>query len=282
MKSIHLSLSKSEEAIITTRENIFCEHLHYHEEFQISCLINCHGDFIVEDYKGKFESGDVFLVGSNQVHLFKEDGSDKIKDSKQKFFSVFVDTKLVEQYFSNLLEFQFVLKALKKFSKGAKVLDTDRSEIADLILATINSSPNERLINFLKLMQRVAAIKSFQSFNWSDSVSLKVGYDSQRLDKVIAFTKDNLNRSIRLEEAAEVAFLTPESFCKYFKNRTGKTYIQFLNEMRVHTASKFLIQESLNLNEICSKVGFSNMSYFNRIFKRIKGTTPKEFQINLQ
>ncbi len=282
MKSIHLNLSKSEAEIVTTGTNVFCEHLHYHQEFQISCLLNCEGEYVVEDCKGKFESGDVFLIACNQVHLFKEDGFDTIKNSKEKLFSVFIDTKLVEQCFSNLLEFQFVLKGLRNFSGGAKVLDANKSEIVDLILATIKSGPSDKMINFLKLMQRIAAIKSYEAFSWSESLNVKANYDSQRLDKVIAFTRDNINRTIRLEEAADVAFLTPESFCKYFKNKTGKTYIQYLNEMRVHTASKFLIQESFNLNEICSRVGFSNMSYFNRIFKKIKGTTPKEFQTNIQ
>jgi YesN/AraC family two-component response regulator len=284
MKSLHVNISKSisraEEEIIRGSTNSFCEFLHHHDEMQISYMVACEGDVFVEDYKGKFQGGDVFVVGSNQAHLFKENEQKKFS-THTKMYSVFVDLNCFNKNFSHIPEFQSVILTLRKYSTGAKFSHNLKAGIFQHIVKIVESDETERLIHFLNLIHSMSQARGYEVLSSSEFSAAKFGFDQQRLDKVIKFTKSNLSRAIRLEEAAEVAFLTPESFCKYFKNKTGKTYIQYVNELRVSTATQFLIQENLNLSEICAKVGFSNMSYFNRIFKKIKGATPKEFQISL-
>jgi YesN/AraC family two-component response regulator len=281
MKSIHFNMSHSEEEIIKVDVvDKFYAFLHHHQEMQISYLLDCEGDVMVEDYKGSFKSGDIFIIGSKQAHIFKEKLANDINTSNIKMYTVFLDLELFHKYFSQILEFQFLLRTLKKFNSGAKISGDVKSKLANFIVQTVESSDSDRLICFFNLIKSIAEIQEYEVLSINDVSIVRMGFDNQRLEKVLAFTKENLNRAIRLEEAAEVAFLTPESFCKYFKNKTGKTYIQYVNELRVNRASRFLIQEDFNLNEICSKVGFTNMSYFNRIFKKIKGSTPKEFQVS--
>jgi AraC-like DNA-binding protein len=282
MKAIHLNVSNSDEEIIKVNvDTKYCTNLHHHHEMQISYFVNCHGDFIVEDYKGHFSNGDVFIIGANQAHVFKNKIINAIESEGIRMYTIFLDLDLLHKYFSHIFEFQFILRTLKKFNSGAKISGTEKKKLADLIIKTVESTGTDRLIAFFSLVKSIEEIEAYEALSVTDFSGIRSGFDNQRLDKVLAFTKENLNRSIRLEEAAEVAFLTPESFCKYFKNKTGKTYIQYVNELRVNRASRFLIQEDYNLSEICTKVGFTNMSYFNRIFKKIKGSTPKEFQVSL-
>jgi AraC-like DNA-binding protein len=282
MKAIHLNISSSEEEFIKVNvNNKYCANLHHHHEMQISYFLNCDGDVIVEDYKGNFSRGDVFIIGANQAHVFKNNLPEKGASDDIRMYTIFLDLDLLRKHFSHVFEFQFLLRTLKKFNAGARIAGDEKNKIADLIVKTVENTGAERLISFLSLVKSIEGVENHEILSINDSSVIRYGFDNQRLDKVVAFTKENLNRAIRLEEAADVAFLTPESFCKYFKNKMGKTYIQYVNELRVNRASKFLIQEDYNLNEICSKVGFTNMSYFNRIFKKIKGSTPKEFQISL-
>ncbi len=282
MKAIHLNISNSEEEFIKVDvDTKYCTNLHHHQEMQISYFVNCDGEVIVEDYKGHFSSGDVFIVGANQAHVFKNNVNESSAPEAFKIYTIFLDLDLLSKHFSNIFEFQFLLRTLKKFNTAAKIADEGKKKISELVVRTVESSGAERLIAFLSLVKSIEEVVNYEILSIANFSAVRSGFDNQRLVKVMAFTKENLNRTIRLEEAADVAFLTPESFCKYFKNKTGKTYIQYVNELRVNRASKFLIQEDYNLNEICSKVGFTNMSYFNRIFKKIKGSTPKEFQISL-
>ena len=80
-----------------------------------------------------------------------------------------------------------------------------------------------------------------------------------------------------MAKVADVASMTRNAFCKYFKKRTNKTYVQFLNEIRVEQACKLLLsQTDMNIAEIAEQCGFRNMSNFNRQFKSIKKMTPSQ------
>lgn len=102
-------------------------------------------------------------------------------------------------------------------------------------------------------------------------------YDGSRLNKVLEFTFKEFQRTIKLKEVSTLANLTPEAFCKYFKTRTRKTYINFLNEIRINHACRLLTQER-TIADICYDAGFTNLSNFNRIFKKIKKVSPNEWR----
>jgi len=85
-------------------------------------------------------------------------------------------------------------------------------------------------------------------------------------------------RDIPLEEISGLINLTPPSFCRYFKLRTNKAFSSFVNEMRIGSASKLLIENNLSISQICYESGFNHLSNFNRQFKKIKNMTPSEYQ----
>jgi AraC-like DNA-binding protein len=261
MKSRHINFSNSDEEIIKAGVvDNFCNYFHHHKEMQITYLVNAEGNFFVEDYKGNFKSGDIIIIGSNQTHFFNDRLADDSRSTGIKMYSVFLDLEQFQNYFAHIPEFQYLLRTLKKFNSGAKISEELKINLANFIIQSAECSDSERLICFFNLIKAMEEIKEYEVLNVNNLSLPTTGFDNQRLERVILFTKENLHRAIKLEEAADLAFLTPESFCKYFKSKTGKTYIQYVNEMRVNQASKFLMQEKFNLSEICSKVGFSNIS----------------------
>ncbi|MBS1654603.1 MAG: helix-turn-helix transcriptional regulator, partial [Bacteroidetes bacterium] len=82
-----------------------------------------------------------------------------------------------------------------------------------------------------------------------------------------------------LNEAARLASMTEVAFSRFFKLRTGKTFVDTLNEIRLGHASRMLIETTQSVTEVAYKCGFNNMSNFNRIFKKKKDCTPKEFRL---
>ena len=68
------------------------------------------------------------------------------------------------------------------------------------------------------------------------------------------------------------------AFSRFFKARTGKTFVDTLNEIRLGHASRMLIDTTQSIGEVAYRCGFNNMSNFNRIFKKKKDCTPKEFR----
>ena len=88
---------------------------------------------------------------------------------------------------------------------------------------------------------------------------------------------DQYNRHISLDEIADIANLTPAAFCRFFKQRTRKTYVNFLNEIRIGKACRMLLDKDMSIVDICYKSGFSNLSHFNRKFKKQTGYTPSKY-----
>ena len=94
----------------------------------------------------------------------------------------------------------------------------------------------------------------------------------------MSYINNNFNENITLGDAAKIAGMAEVSLSRFFKLRTGKTFIETLNEVRLGHATRMLIDTTNSVNEIAYKCGFNNMSNFNRIFKKKKESTPKEFR----
>ena len=97
------------------------------------------------------------------------------------------------------------------------------------------------------------------------------------MNNIYNFALNNFKKKIQLEEIAAVADLVPNSFCRYFKAHTNKTYIEFLNEVKIGQACKLLIKQ-MNPSQVCFEIGFNNFTHFNNQFKKITGITPKQYQ----
>jgi AraC-like DNA-binding protein len=99
------------------------------------------------------------------------------------------------------------------------------------------------------------------------------------MSAVFEYTMINFGSDISLSQIANVATMTTNAFCKYFKQRTNKTYVQFLNEVRIENACRLLQKKTdRSINEIANLSGFNNISNFNRKFKVIKKMSPSTFK----
>jgi AraC-like DNA-binding protein len=102
--------------------------------------------------------------------------------------------------------------------------------------------------------------------------------EDDRINIIYDYSLKNFKRSIQLEEIAHVANISPNSFCRYFKSRTRKTYSQFLIEVRVGHACKLLIENNISIKQLCYESGFNNFTSFHKYFKMITGKSPLNYQ----
>jgi AraC-like DNA-binding protein len=99
-----------------------------------------------------------------------------------------------------------------------------------------------------------------------------------RMGRVYEYSRSNFYRKIDLEEIAAIAYVSPHSFCRWFKARTQKTYSRFLIELRVRHACRLLAESRLSAKMICLESGFNNFSNFHKCFKEVMGKSPMEYQ----
>jgi AraC-like DNA-binding protein len=254
------------------------DHLHQHPEIQITLILQSEGTLLAGDYIGRFVAGDVFVIGANLPHVFKNDPQYGKDGRVAKSISVYFDENALGHTFWSLPETQPLMDFLKTNNKayqltGNKALQAGKALEELTKLAGIKKL--NAFINILSLFERKKEIR-FLSGQFEQK-ALK-SYDGDRLNRVLEFTFTAFMRPIQLKEAAAVANLSIEAFCKYFKTRTRKTYFSFLNELRVQQARKLLYESDDAITTIAYQAGFNNLSHFNRTFRELTGTTPTVYR----
>ena len=251
--------------------------LHQHEEIQISLVIEGEGTLVVGDSINYYSKGDILIIGSYLPHVFKSDNS---ASTNSHMLSLFFTKNSFGNGFFQLEEMTELQKFFKRCKHGFKVT-SKLKQIKHLFFQLERASKLERFIILLQLQKlaSTANYKSLSSFIFDKKIT---DIDGHRMRNVFEFTMNNFEKNISLETISEVANMTKNAFCKYFKRRTNKTYIQFLNELRIEHACK-LIQSNLEstIAEISFQSGFNNISNFNRQFKIAKQMSPSGYKKRL-
>ncbi|RNC87716.1 MAG: AraC family transcriptional regulator [Winogradskyella sp.] len=277
MKVLPFKIPKPEfDALIFQEDNAitFFDKLHQHEEIQVSLILEGDGTLIVGDTINYYKSNDVLVIGSNLPHVFKND----INASRNShMLTLFFTKNSFGKDFFDLEELKETSIFFKRSTHGFRVT-SHKKKIKDLFLQLKEASKLKRFILLLELLQIIskANYHSLSSFIYNKTYT---DIEGTRMRNVFEYTMENYNSTIYLETIAEVANMTKNAFCKYFKRRTNKTYIQFLNELRIEHACKLLLsQRDLPIIEIAEQTGFNNLSNFNRQFKKLKNLSPLEFK----
>lgn len=277
MKALPFKIPKSKNIGLIYQEDkgvFFYDKFHQHEEIQLCYIVNGEGTLIIGDSINEYKKGDIIVIGGNQPHVFKSDVS-SVKNSFM--ISLFFTSKSFGDNFFELDDFK-ELNTFFNNSKRSFKLKENKEKLEKLFLKLPKSRDLDRFIVFIKIMDVIidSDVESLSSFVYSKNYTDNEG---KRMRDIMDYTLSNFNKKIELEEIAEVANMTSNAFCRYFKQRTNKTYFSFLNELRVEKACKLLQNKDYLITEISERSGFKNISNFNRKFKELKGITPSSYRL---
>lgn len=270
--------SKSEEAFVARIDEFaqFYNKWHFHPELELTHIVKGRGTRFVGDNIEFFQDGDLILVGSNLPHVWKNQNKESELSVARvvQFLPNFMGEDILK-----LVEFKNIQKLLIKSSFGLKI----EGEVKVLILGFLNKlfkteDPLERIILIIKMLDCLGT--SDETIPISKSLFL-VELDKEnkdRLNRVIDYTITNFASKIMLEDVASISNMSVSNFCKFFKVRVKKTYVQYLTEVRIGMSCKMLIENQLSINRIAYDSGFVNISNFNRAFKLNKNMTPFSYR----
>lgn len=253
---------------------LFFDKLHQHEEIQVSFIVEGEGTLIVGDTINYYEKGDVIVIGSHIPHVFK---SDTTTSQTSHMLTLFFTERSFGSAFFSLEELKDTTPFFKRSKQGFKAT-SHKKMIASQFDSLKNASKLQRFIILLELLQLLSksSYTSLSSFIYNKSYT---AIEGNRMRDVFEYTMNNFDKDISLTSISEVANMTKNAFCKYFKKRTNKTYITFLNELRIEHACKFLSSnKDLSIAEIAELTGYHNISNFNRQFKAVKLMSPSLFK----
>lgn len=276
-KVLPFTIPKSETASITVqhdRELQFYKHLHQHPETQLSLIINGSGTLFCGNTLVPFTPYSLICVRGGQPHLFR---CELIEGQILERISVF----FLEDWLVNICEATPEISSLQKSfeseSSGWHLSDIDLS-ITNQFEALSRAKSTVRFQQFIALLTAIGNQK-IQTINKLGQPKDYRGEDSDRMSKIIEYTMNHYREPIYIAQVADKIALTPSSFCKYFKKRTGKSYVQFLNEIRCEAASNLLIQDlEMEMPAIAERCGYNSIANFNRQFKKYQGSSPSTYR----
>jgi AraC-like DNA-binding protein len=283
-KVISFQVPKSQREFVRYQEDRgahFYDKLHQHPQLQLTVILEGKGQLLSGDYVGRFQAGDVFFLGENAPHVFRSDPEYFEKDTtlKSSGNTVFFDFAALEKSLGELDE----LQPLKKFRGFAGLCFQVKGQAREKIKVHLEQfGGSEGLERFQRAIQLLSQVEQTgeELVQLNESVMM-LGLsekDGSRMDRVMQFLLENRFQKVSLEETAGQANLSKEAFCRFFKLRTRKTFTQYLLQLRINEAQKLLQETDLGVSEIAFRVGFENLSYFNRSFKSITGKSPREFR----
>jgi len=277
MKVLPFKIPKPEHAALVFQEDhelIFYDKFHQHEEIQVSLIAEGQGTLIVGDTINRYRKGDIIVLGENLPHVFK---TEIINNTKSRMLTLFFTKDAFGDEFFDLGEMEELKRFFKKVDNGFKI-----ENVSDSLKSMFcNLEETNKLGRFISLLKILKYLSKANSTPLSSYIYEKKYNDieGKRMRAVMDYTMNNYNKAISLDDIAEVAAMTRNAFCKYFKRRTNKTYFRFLNELRVENACKLLrSSQELSVAEIADKSGFNNISNFNRQFKTVKRVIPSEYK----
>ena len=252
--------------------------IHFHPEFELNFILNGKGvRRIAGDSMEEIGNIELVLIGPNLQHGWEQHKciNTDIQEITVQFHNDLFDSKLLSRKIMKPIRDLFQRSAhgilfSEKIAEEIKPKLLNLSKIAGIdyflelisILPDLANSRNQKLLS--------SYISSNKDFENSDKI--KIIYD---------YVQQNYQKKISLSEASDLVNMTPISFNRFIKKRTGKTFIEYVNDTRIGYASRWLIEKELSISEIAYLCGF-NIANFNRVFKKAKNCTPSEYRLEFR
>lgn len=248
---------------------------HYHPEYELTLITRGDGKRLVGDSYESYTSGDLVLLGSELPHTWT---SDPIKNKKVSAVVVQFPHDFIKR-FAGLEEFKSIEALLAAAGRGLFFPDC-ASLRAELEILPARQGI-EKITALINILQRLTSHKHHKlSSEYFQAV--KGEETESRVNKVCQYIQKHSDEPLSLDQAAALIHLSRSAFSKFFKRATGKTFSDYVNDIRIGKACRLLTETDKAINEISYATGFDSLTYFNRVFLKKKGVTPRQFRTGLR
>ena len=253
---------------------------HYHPEIELIHFHNGFGTQFIGDHISQFGPGDIVLVGCNLPHFWKYDDVSFEDPAYNPPYSTVIHFfgDFIGERFLHLPESRHIKNLLERAKRGVLLKGSSATQIGGLVESIYCA---EGIHKILALITCLAEFSHCENLAALSSIGFKYDFpasENKRINAIYNFSMNNFHQKIKLIQVAAIAQMTTNSFCRYFKHHTGKTYSDFLTEIRVGYACKLLIANKSSIKQVCYESGFNNFSCFHQNFKTITGKNPLNYQ----
>jgi AraC-like DNA-binding protein/quercetin dioxygenase-like cupin family protein len=255
---------------------------HWHDEAEFIYLVSGNVTFYLDASPLKLESGEAIFVKSGQIHSGRMESPGSCE-----FYSIVFDMAMLDSsdlgesrdaYINPLIAKRYSLPRFYNDSDdkcGRYILN----RLSSISMAFFEKAPAYELSIISSLYAIIARIAACGRIELESKIPDEWdNYKKDRFKHVLEYIHLNYKRKISVEDLAQQVNLSPFHFSRFFKTISGKTPVEYLNEYRIDQASHLLISSNDKIMDVAFDCGFSNFSYFIKIFKKIKGCTPSDYR----
>ena len=270
----HIDPSSSASSFTAYRRvtNYFDFHWHYHPELELTLIEKGRGTRIVGDHTESFSEGDLVLLGKNLPHTWVSESSDQ----EQSAIVIQFRQSLLSEEQLLAPEYAGISRLFQQAQRGIHF--SFQSSIADKLSSLIEMRGLEKITELwrtLDVLSQSSSIRLLASPIYRPSLGR---HAEKRLDLACQFIHTQFTRKIPLQEIAGTVGMTETSFCRFFKKMTGKSFTEYVNELRVSRARKLLSESNMPIADVAFASGFESMTHFNRTFLQKNQIPPREYR----
>ena len=254
--------------------------LHQHGELEIIYITESTGTRYIGNNVERYAPGDIVLVGSFLPHMYKSDTEYYTKENKGRVRAIIVQFAMdfARSTFFAYPELKKIATLLHDAANGIAFPPPDSDTIAKKMQEILHKKGSDRIFKFLRILDIMSRCKKRKLLNTTFGEQIIYEQEDSRITRILSHLNRSYTEKVTLCELSKIACMNESALCRFFKIKTGKTIIQYVNELRIAYACKLLTDGTLSIAEIGYHTGFNNISAFNRIFKRVIGLTPTGYK----
>lgn len=256
---------------------------HYHNNYELSFILEGTGKRIVGDSIMEFHPGDMVLMGPDLPHVWISDRSSSGLTSRTlEMVYVQFNGEDFAGKVTSLPEAEGIRMAMEQCAGGIQITGETLDRVSEIMLQLPYLDPFDSLLSFLRMMDLIGRSESNLKLAGNDYLLSRFNPGNRRLAAVHDYLMKHYREDIDLDKLAKVTHMAKGSLCRYFKSTTGITVFDYLNRIKIDLACKLLMDQELSVLEVCVDSGFNNLSHFNKQFRRVTGLTPTIFRRQFQ
>ena len=248
---------------------------HHHPEFELTLTLNSRGHRFIGDHLGPYDDGDLVLVGPNLPHTWCS--SSAIDPARPHVALV---SWFSEDWAREVLRLMPELSGIGQMLRDARRGILFSRAVSLAVREQIETLPgvpsSERLLTLLGVLSRLAADSQRELLANGSTSPAPIAPDP-RLQRVLNHLHAHFTQTVDVNELAELASVSPSALHRMFRRHTRLTPIAYAMKLRIGSACSILMEGAPSIAAVAAQVGYTNLSNFNRQFRALKGTTPRQF-----
>ena len=256
--------------------------IHSHQEVELNFTEHAAGvRRIVGDSVEIMGDYDLVLIASkNLEHVWEQH---ECRSERVREITIQFSGDLFNKNFTNKGQFDSIREMISKAQRGLSFpMSAILKVYSRLDKLSAEKDGFKAILTFMSILHDLSECEDAKVLSSSSFAKIETYSDSKRVQKVQSYINENYKSDIRLPVLAQMVDMSPVAFSRFFKLKTGKSLSDYIIDIRLGYASSLLVDSSNSIADICYDCGFNNLSNFNRIFKKKKNCSPKEFRENFR